>query len=116
MNYDCQSCGACCDPGWLRPNVNINMLVAVGPEDFARSEKVGRLARPCPHSPTGYYMDFHVRDDGTWRCHFLEGEVGESASCTIYDERPDPCRWFSPGWIPCKELREDIGLEIRIEV
>lgn len=50
------------------------------------------------------------------RCVGLAGEVGKSVTCTIYDNRPTPCREFpvffddgSPN-PKCDELRATIGL------
>ncbi len=50
------------------------------------------------------------------RCVALSGELGKSVSCTIYENRPTPCREFpvffedgSPN-PKCDELRARIGL------
>ncbi len=50
------------------------------------------------------------------RCSALEGELGKSVSCSIYEQRPTPCREFPvylEGGLPnpkCDELRATIGL------
>jgi Fe-S-cluster containining protein len=40
----------------------------------------------------------HMRGtrDHPRRCVALEGSVGESVRCTIYEQRPSPCRDFAP--------------------
>jgi uncharacterized protein len=39
---------------------------------------------------------------GTWaarpRCIALEGEVGKQVACTIYEQRPSPCRELRMSW------------------
>ena len=35
-------------------------------------------------------------DEAPPRCIALEGEVGKSVACTIYEQRPGPCRDFAP--------------------
>ena len=35
-------------------------------------------------------------DEGPPRCIALAGKVGQQASCTIYENRPGPCRDFAP--------------------
>jgi Fe-S-cluster containining protein len=30
------------------------------------------------------------------RCVALQGEIGKSVSCAIYEQRPSPCREFAP--------------------
>jgi len=32
------------------------------------------------------------------RCVALEGEIGAAALCTIYEQRPSPCREFAESW------------------
>lgn len=44
------------------------------------------------------------------RCAALAGEVGVSASCTIYDVRPDVCRTCQIGDHECQTARAAHGL------
>jgi Fe-S-cluster containining protein len=32
------------------------------------------------------------------RCTALEGDIGQTVSCKIYEQRPSPCREFRPSW------------------
>ncbi len=32
------------------------------------------------------------------RCIALQGEIGKSVHCSIYEQRPSPCRGFEPSW------------------
>ena len=43
-------------------------------------------------------------------CIALEGELGKSVSCSIYDDRPSACRQFEAGSESCLHLREKAGL------
>jgi Fe-S-cluster containining protein len=40
------------------------------------------------------------------RCVALSGVVGESVSCTIYENRPQACRQFKAGSALCLEARK----------
>ncbi|NTV11632.1 MAG: YkgJ family cysteine cluster protein [Zoogloea sp.] len=81
----CTECGACC---------------AAFRVDFHRSELETApggfvpLALTVPVTATLVRM--RGTDDGPPRCVALEGEVGRSASCSIYADRPSPCRDFAP--------------------
>jgi Fe-S-cluster containining protein len=35
----------------------------------------------------------------TPRCASLEGRIGASVRCTIYERRPSPCREFKQSWV-----------------
>lgn len=51
------------------------------------------------------------------RCIALQGEVGKSVSCAIYEQRPSPCREFAPlaavgrADEACTDARRRHGLE-----
>lgn len=47
------------------------------------------------------------------RCKALEGEVGKSVSCGIYDARPNVCARFPPGSWGCNWAREMAGLPFK---
>ena len=50
------------------------------------------------------------------RLHALRGEVGVSADCTVYAQRPSPCRELQPAWehgqpsLQCDRARAVHGL------
>jgi Fe-S-cluster containining protein len=49
------------------------------------------------------------------RCHALEGEVGKSVTCGVYERRPSPCREVEPGDEKCNRARARHGLPPVIE-
>jgi len=44
------------------------------------------------------------------RCLALQGRVGESVRCAVYELRPEPCRQVLPGDERCNEARRHKGL------
>ena len=50
------------------------------------------------------------------RCDALQGEIGKSTACSIYDIRPDVCRACEPGDDACNMARRRFGMtELRPE-
>ena len=46
------------------------------------------------------------------RCVALEGEVGRSCACSIYEGRPTVCREYEPGGPLCRMLLIEYAAEI----
>ena len=44
------------------------------------------------------------------RCIALEGEIGVSVKCSVYNCRPDACRKFEVGSDLCNEARRKKGI------
>ena len=44
------------------------------------------------------------------RCIALEGEIGTSVKCSVYNCRPTACRKFEVGSELCKEARRKKGI------
>ncbi|MFO7306731.1 MAG: YkgJ family cysteine cluster protein [Gammaproteobacteria bacterium] len=44
------------------------------------------------------------------RCRALAGTIGESVSCLVYPQRPEPCRELQPGDDKCVRARRRHGL------
>ena len=44
------------------------------------------------------------------RCVALAGEIGRAVQCTIYAERPSPCREFDTEHEACQRARRYFGL------
>lgn len=44
------------------------------------------------------------------RCAALQGAVGETVACSVYERRPGPCREVQPGDAKCVGARERHGL------
>ncbi len=82
---DCRECGACCayKPGW----------VEVSQDDLAR------LGDPTLVTIGGYNGNpFSMKTKGVQhQCIALDGDVGISVNCTVYDKRPDICRAVERG-------------------
>ena len=87
-NHPCLSCGACC----------AHFRVA-----FHWSETEPFMGGTTPAELTEKLDPHRVAMRGTRggerpRCESLQGQVGESAFCGIYELRPSPCRELQPAW------------------
>lgn len=85
MSHPCLRCGACC--AWYR--------VA-----FHWSEADPALGGAVPGA-LAVAVDRHRlamqgTESGRSRCIALDGTIGVSAACTIYPQRPSPCRELEP--------------------
>jgi hypothetical protein len=98
----CQSCGACC---------------AAFRVDFHPAELAGGAfawGAGVPREMTVPVTPAIVRmcgSDATEpRCVALAGDVGKAVACTIYDDRPSPCREFATTDDACARARCSHGL------
>lgn len=98
----CQSCGACC---------------ASFRVDFHPAELAGGAfawGRGVPVDMTLPVTAGIVRLCGTDasepRCIALAGDIGQAVRCTIYAERPSPCREFDIEHAACNRARQRHGL------
>lgn len=101
----CLSCGACC---------------AAFRVDFHRADLASSPggmvpdALTVPVTPT--LMRMRGTDAAPPRCVALAGEIGQRVQCTIYAQRPGPCRDFAPyaplgiGDDACDRARRRCGL------
>lgn len=84
-DFACLTCGACC---------------AAFRVDFHCADLASEANRGVPPALTVALTSTLVRMRGTDaappRCIALDGEVGQSVRCTIYEQRPGPCRDFAP--------------------
>lgn len=92
--WDCQSCGACCSYSSEWPRFTMESDEAI---DLIPAKLVSDNGRG-------------MRCDGE-RCCALSGQVGVSASCQVYDVRPDVCRACNPGDDECRMARAAFGLD-----
>ncbi len=102
---NCMRCGACC---------------ATYPVLFAPEELDSRPGGWVPAALTETIYSRCVHMQGTAhsprRCVALQGTVGEEVRCTIYGQRPSPCRDFAPeadtgqGDARCADARRLHGL------
>lgn len=103
--HACLNCGACC---------------AAFRVDFHRDDLSSPLKNGVPEHMVVPLTPTLVRmlgtDDAPPRCIALAGEVGRDACCSIYRERPGPCRDFAPlaplgiGDDACDRARRRYGL------
>jgi hypothetical protein len=95
---DCQTCGACCREAYHSVTVSV------------RDPVVWR--EPALIVREGHR--FEIRREGE-RCAALKvGAAGATPryACTIYDNRPNPCREFAAGGRHCLEARRRVGLSV----
>ncbi len=98
MSDICRACGACC---------------ASFRVSFYRGE-------PVPDELVVPVAPFRVAMRGTTgqnpRCVALSATLGEDCACTIYADRPSPCREFTASWEDgqpnpdCDKARARVGL------
>jgi Fe-S-cluster containining protein len=84
----CQRCGACC--------AAFRVAFHWSEAQPAKADGVPEaLAQPLRH----HELAMRGTDDGgAIRCVALEGVVGERVACTIYAQRPTPCRAVRASW------------------
>ena len=87
--FNCTACGACCS---YAGKVIVDRLDTV-PD---------HLTQPA-HDPADDRVFMARESEG--RCIALQGEIGLSCRCSIYDHRPAACRDFEPGSIACRGAR-----------
>jgi Fe-S-cluster containining protein len=101
----CLSCGACCAA------FRVDFHCA----DLASSPG-GCVPVALTLPLTATLVRMRGTDEAPPRCIALEGEVGQSVRCTIYAQRPGPCRDFAPyaplgiGDDACDRARRRYGL------
>lgn len=82
----CTRCGACCAA--FRVDFHVSELAS-------RNSGCG-VPDALTVAVTTSLRRMRGTDDGPPRCVALEGEVGRAVRCTIYADRPSPCRDFAP--------------------
>jgi len=94
---ECQECGACCRAAYDSVTVDRDDPVLARRPEFI----VDR----------GSYLEIRRAGD---RCAALAGgaEIDQPFACTIYPERPRPCREFERGGENCLVARRRVGLSL----
>lgn len=101
----CTVCGACC----------VTYRVTFGREELDESPG-GVIPAGLVHRIDERRVCMRGTNLRSPRCISLEGTVGQSVSCSIYDRRPSPCRAFAPeaaagkGDMCCGDARRLHGL------
>ena len=100
VDLDCQRCGACC---------------ALFRVSFYWAEADDAPGGTVPVALTRPVGSLHRCMAGTEarpvRCVALQGEVGRSVACGIYEQRSSTCRSVQPGDEQCLKARAAHGLE-----
>jgi Fe-S-cluster containining protein len=113
----CLSCGACCSYyAWTARKM-----------PFAETEKLASNNEYAFNAPTltkYLYADGvkqivksitwflrRKKEGGWWKCKALDGNVGQSVKCSVYEQRPATCSEFPPGSLACIKARQWAGLE-----
>lgn len=107
--YDCLSCGACCQ--------NTPENVAEGFQFYVEVDEAAPLwRRPDLVRKLVVYAEDgtpHLRLHPDGRCVALRGKIGHSGvRCSVYRERPAPCRQVEAGSELCQRYRRSRGLRV----
>ena len=94
---DCRTCGACCREAYHSVTISVR-----DPVVWKEPDLIVRQGHR-----------FEIRREGS-RCAALivdaSANSGPGYSCSIYDDRPKPCRDFAAGGRHCVEARRRVGL------
>lgn len=92
---DCQACGACCRAAYHSVTVDPDdPVIALHPALIVRRDG---------------YIEIERRGD---RCGALTGSIECGFACTIYGDRPQPCREFETAGEHCLTARRRVGLSL----
>ena len=108
MTFDCQTCGACCcNTDENRAEKYVDYV-----EVTARSALAKHRALVKKLTVLNRKGERHMKLRGReQRCAALEGELGESVRCAIYELRPAGCRAVEPGSEECRRDRRERGID-----
>lgn len=104
--HPCLSCGACC----AQFRVSFHWLESL-PDSFAVPIEYTYKLNEHRLAMRGVGQDLY-------RCAALLGNLGEHVGCSIYKNRPSPCREFLASYEAgvqeprCDSAREKIGLQV----
>lgn len=104
--WDCQACGACCRNLDTNRASGVRYWVEISPSDklLTRHDLVRKLVTHDRHRVP------HLRMTHEGVCEALRGTIGKKVSCSIYHQRPSPCRRVMPGDETCLKTRAAHGL------
>ncbi len=105
----CIGCGACCTGRAVGPEPQVNICIFSSKELERWPDDVKAQVHRGVNGELGFST---VRKGDFDVCVFLEGEIGEDASCTLHDIKPTECRWFLPGKQGCRDDRRQHGLPL----
>ncbi len=99
----CQRCGACC----------ASFRVDFHPAELEGGKFAWGLGvkKHMTVPVTSAIVRMQGTDATQPRCISLAGEIGKAVACTIYAERPSPCREFDTAHEACARARQRHGLQ-----
>jgi Fe-S-cluster containining protein len=106
VTFDCRTCGACCINLPANQAEGFADWVEIAPTDALLDRK--DLVKK--HVTYDIHGVPHLRMSPTGRCLALRGALGRDVSCTIYADRPTPCRKVQPGDSLCLRYRAEHGI------
>lgn len=92
----CQQCGACCS------TYRVSFYWGEASQSGLPDEAMQKL--------TPFLACMAGTNDVPPRCHALSGQVGVAVTCSVYEQRPSPCRELQPGDDKCNRARARHGL------
>lgn len=104
-DLNCQACGACCTGAASDDATGILFFLPIAKHEFRRLPR----AVTVEVDPMGLGKVFALAVAGR-RCAALDGVVGMSVSCRVYNDRPKICRVFPPGSDNCLLARKEVGV------
>jgi Fe-S-cluster containining protein len=104
VTYDCTRCGACCFNPPSNREEQFHDWVEIEPHAaiLRRADLVRKLVT-YDHAAVP-----HLRVAADGRCLALSGALFERVRCTIYAQRPRPCRRVQPGDADCERARTEL--------
>jgi uncharacterized protein len=106
--WDCQACGACCRNLDSNLASGVRYWVEISPSDkiLTRPDLVRKLVTHDRNRVP------HLRMSQEGSCEALRGTIGAKVTCSIYHQRPSPCRRVMPGDESCLRSRAALGLPV----
>lgn len=92
----CTHCGACC------ATYRVSFYWGEAPQ-------LG-LPESMYEALTAWYACMRGTASAPTRCVALSGEIGQSVACSVYAQRPSPCRELQAGDERCQRARARHGL------
>lgn len=102
---DCIFCGACCATYRVSFYWGETDVYSPGGVPEGATEKLNH-----------HYVAMRGTNQKNPGCHALQGEINKQVSCSIYENRPTPCREFTAGDARCYEARVKHGVKKQLAV
>jgi Fe-S-cluster containining protein len=108
VEFDCQTCGACCCNSDENRSEKFIDYIEV-PKRTTLAQHRALIRKLTVINDQG---ERHMKLVGKeQRCIALSGEPGVSVACTIYEMRPPACRRVEPGSDECRRDRFERGID-----